>query len=111
MSRPSYLANNLELGMAIQAAQLHAVRPKRVYYPVSDGEPMGETDKHAAITMYCIEALRVHFADQPDVYVAGDNFLYFEEGNPRAVVSPDCYAVPGAGMKLRDCYMTWKEGG
>jgi len=97
--------------MAIAAERLAKARQRRVYYPTSDGEPMGETDKHATLTMYCIAALRIYFAAQPDVYVAGDNFLYYVEGNPRKVVSPDCYVVFGAGMKLRDCYKAWEEDG
>src|SRR5262249_48392949 len=36
---------------------------------------------------------------------------YYVEGNPRAVVSPDCYVVFGVGNQLRDCYKVWEEMG
>ena len=81
-----------------------------VLYPESDGEPVGETDVHRDETFSLIAVLKDHFADQPDVYVAGDNFIYFEEGNPRAVISPDVYVVWGVAMRQRRIYKLWEEG-
>jgi Uma2 family endonuclease len=72
---------------------------------------MGETDKHVDLIITCKEALRAYFADRPDVYIAGNNFLYFEEGHPKKCVSPDTYVIFGVPMRQRDCYMAWKEGG
>jgi Uma2 family endonuclease len=72
---------------------------------------MGETEKHRDLMIYCIEALRAYFADNPEVYVSGNNFLYYEEGNSRKVVSPDCYVVFGVPMRQRDLYKVWEEGG
>lgn len=86
-------------------------RDEEDLYPSSDGKPMGETDKHVELMLYCRMALMQFYRDRPNVYIAGNNFLYFEQGNPRAVVSPDCYVVPGIQMELRDTYMTWKENG
>jgi Uma2 family endonuclease len=71
---------------------------------------MAETDKHADVMVYLKEALRAHYAERPDVYISGNNFVFFEEGNPKARVSPDCYVVFGVPMRQRDSYMTWKEG-
>ena len=87
--------------------------PKKrpVFYPVSDGKPMAETDKHLLLMLYCIGALKLFFAEQPNFYVAGNNFLYWEEGNPKARISPDCYVVFGAENRLRDSYKAWEEGG
>ena len=87
-------------------------RPRRVHYPSSDGKPLGETDKHRNVIFYVIEALKTFFADRTgDVYVSGDNFIYYEEGNPRARVSPDAYVVFGVPMRERDSYFTWREDG
>jgi Uma2 family endonuclease len=72
---------------------------------------MGETDKHADQMIYCKEALRNYFAARSDVYVSGNNFVYYERGNPRAVVSPDVYVVYGVAKRQRDTYMVWKEAG
>jgi Uma2 family endonuclease len=72
---------------------------------------MAETDKHRRLMMYVIDALTVYFDKRPDVYVAGNNFLFWEEGNPKARISPDVYVVFGPSPDARDSYMSWKEGG
>jgi Uma2 family endonuclease len=94
-----------------ELARSRAPRPREVVYPTSDGKPMAETDKHRKLMMYAIEALEAYFADRSDVYVSGNNFVFYEEGNPRACLSPDTYVVFGVSPELRDCYMSWKEGG
>jgi Uma2 family endonuclease len=84
---------------------------KEIFYPESDGEPMGETGIHVIETMYLIQAMEERFRAEPDVYVSGDMFLYFVEGDPRSVVSPDVYVVKGASKKVRRTYKFWEEGG
>src|SRR5690242_8713151 len=86
-------------------------KPRPVYYPTSDGKPMAETRLHQDLIIYCLEALRYRYKDRPDVEIAGNNFIYFEQGNPKARVSPDCYVVFGVEKRLRDSYMVWREGG
>lgn len=86
-------------------------RPTDSEYPTSDGELMAETDKHRRLMMYVIDALSVHFDGRPDVYVAGNNFLFWQEGDPKARISPDVYVVFGPSPDARDSYMAWKEGG
>ena len=88
-----------------------ASKIKEPFYPTSDGEPMAESDLHWDVTAYCCNALRSWFASRPDVYVASDNFLYYERGNPKSVVSPDCYVIFGVAMELRDSYKAWENGG
>ena len=82
-----------------------------VEYPCSDGQPMAETDIHAMCMVYVTCALRRWFErrGQEDVYVGSNNFLYYERGNPRAVVAPDVYVVVGAPACLRDTYLLWNE--
>ena len=82
-----------------------------VVYPTSDGQPMAETEVHGACMMYVASALRWWFRKhgRDDVHVGSNNFLYYERGNPRAVVSPDVYVVVGAPAGLRDTYMLWNE--
>jgi Uma2 family endonuclease len=85
--------------------------PNDVVYPCSDGQPMAETDIHATCMMYVTYALKgwLKRRARTDVYVASNNFLYFERGNPRAVVSPDVYVVMGVPAHLRDTYLLWNE--
>ena len=83
-----------------------------VFYPTSDGQPMAETSVHGDCMMYVTSALRWWFGrhGRDDVYVGMNNFLYYERGNPRAVVAPDVYVVVGApAHPPRDTYMLWKE--
>ena len=83
--------------------------PPAVEYPCSDGQPMAETEFQLIPLIEAISALRSHFANRDDVYVVGDMFLYYEEGNPRAVVAPDLFAVVGAPKHWRHTYKLWEE--
>ena len=67
-----------------------------VDYPYRDGRPMAESDAHLGAMLYLLPVLRTHFAHRPDVYVGGDMFVYYEQGNPEAVVAPDVFVVMGA---------------
>ena len=83
-----------------------------VFYPTSDDQPMAETALHAACMVHVASALGWWFKKhgRDDVYVGMNNFLYYERGNPRAVVAPDVYVVVGApAHPPRDTYMLWKE--
>jgi Uma2 family endonuclease len=81
-----------------------------VYYPESDGKPMGETEFHRDEIYGLIWALRQHYRDVPDVHVTGDLFLYYAQGDPRAVVCPDVFVVKGVSKQKRRIYKAWEEG-
>lgn len=81
-----------------------------VEYPESDGQPMAETDLHRNDMTYLVDALGHHFRDRPDVYVSGNLFLYYEEGNPSACVAPDLFVVVGVKSHQRKTYRLWEEG-
>ena len=83
-------------------APTSATRQRKVYYPTRDGKPMAETDKHADLMRYTIDSLQVYYADQADVYVSGNNFVFYQEGEPKKRISPDCYVVYGAAKHLRE---------
>ncbi|MDY6875853.1 MAG: Uma2 family endonuclease [Chloroflexota bacterium] len=90
------------------------VRPRvifrpSVYYPESDGEPMAETDTHINQLIYLREALSDYLRDDPNVYVAGNLFVYYEEGDPSQVVAPDVFVVKGVPKRDRRIYQVWKE--
>jgi Uma2 family endonuclease len=82
---------------------------QQVHYPESDGKPMGETDVHIDALIYLREALRDHFRDDPQMYVAGNMLLYYEEGNPAACVAPDVFVVQGVAKHERRTYKLWEE--
>jgi Uma2 family endonuclease len=81
-----------------------------VYYPESDGKPMGETEFHRDEIYGLIWALRQHYRDVPDIHVTGDLFLYYAQGDPRAVVCPDVFVVKGVSKEKRRIYKLWGEG-
>jgi Uma2 family endonuclease len=79
-------------------------------YPDSDGLPMAESDAARDYLIYGVEALGIYFQDDSQVYVSGNIFVYYEEGNPKSVVSPDVLVVMGVEKKQRRSYKTWEEG-
>jgi Uma2 family endonuclease len=90
-------------------AQPVAYASRRVDYPSSDGLPLAENDFQRKPLIYAIEALTAYFQDRDDVYVSGNLFLYYEEGNPQAVVAPDVFVVLGAAKHDRPSYRLWQE--
>ena len=71
---------------------------------------MAESDTHIRFMMDCRTALEEHFRDDPNVYVSGNNLMYYVEGNPRRSVSPDVYVVFGIPKHERPIYKLWEEG-
>jgi Uma2 family endonuclease len=83
-----------------------------VYYPDSDGKPLGETPQHVRNLRYLIEPLEVWFANDPMAFVAGNMFVYYERGDPRRHVSPDVFVVRGVPKETspeRRRYLVWEE--
>ena len=86
----------------------------KVHYPESDGRPMGESEIHAEVLEDLRFALVRRYAGVPDIYVWGNLFLYYREGDPKACVCPDIFLVKGVGKKRdnrRRTYKLWEEGG
>jgi Uma2 family endonuclease len=92
-------------------SQKSKARPvfEEVIYPESDGKPMAETDIHCDYMIDLREALKDFFRDDPNVYVAGNLFVYYQEGDARKQVAPDVFVVQGVEKKLRRYYQIWKE--
>ncbi len=88
----------------------HFVKGAHVHYPESDGKPMAETDIHRDLMLEAIEAIREHFRDEPNFYVSGNLFVYYQEGDPEKVVAPDFFAVRGVPRGPRRIYKVWEEG-
>lgn len=78
-------------------------------YPESDGKPMAETPKHQQVMIDCMDVMRRHFREVPDVFIGGNMFLYYEEGNPRKSISPDVFMVRGVSKKELRVYKTWEQ--
>ena len=88
----------------------HSALPATTFYPESDGEPVGETDIHRRLMFNLIFAL-TNWLSQTIAYVAGNLFIYYEEGDPTAVVAPDVFVIPGVPQADRRIYKTWEYEG
>jgi Uma2 family endonuclease len=82
-----------------------------VLYPESDGQPMTESDATRDYLFYCVEVLRLYFQSRRHIYVSGNLFIYYQEGNNRASISPDVFVIFGVSNRNRCSYKTWQEGG
>ena len=94
----------------VPPADSPAVPPTEIDYPSSDGKPLAENDAQLHAILYAVGALRVRYADRPDVYVSGDLLVYYEEGNRNVSVAPDAFVVFGVEDRLRMSYKAWEEG-
>ena len=86
------------------------VEDPSVSYPYTDGEPLAETDFQFNPLTEMVHALRVRYEDRPDVYVAGDMFVYYRMNVVEANVAPDVFVVFGVAKRPRQSYMVWREG-
>jgi len=82
---------------------------QEIEYPTSDGQPMAETPEHAQVIIDLLFGLKGRYVAVPDAWVGGNFFLYYEEGNPKARVSPDVLLAKGAGKWSRPAYLLWME--
>ncbi|MBC1240055.1 Uma2 family endonuclease [Nostoc sp. 2RC] len=80
-----------------------------IEYPDEDGKPMAEGDLQCSYLIYARSVLRIYFENHPDIYVAGNLFIYYEKGNPESVVAPDVFVVFGVEKRDRGSYKTWEE--
>lgn len=71
---------------------------------------MAETDIHRDLMIELISSLEKFFQADPQVYVSGNLFLYYEKGKPGHVVAPDVFVVRGVPKQQRRVYKLWQEG-
>jgi Uma2 family endonuclease len=83
--------------------------PIAIDYPDSDGLPMAESDFQRDPLIYAVEVLKMHFRNRRDVYVSGNLFLYYQEGDAQRRVAPDVFVVFGAPNYDRASYRLWEE--
>jgi putative restriction endonuclease len=80
-----------------------------VFYPSSDGEPVGETEWHVCGLFLLRQALEDAFQCCPDVKVPSAMFLYYVEGDPSPRTTPDIMVIKGVGKHFRRSIKTWIE--
>ncbi|MBD2145064.1 Uma2 family endonuclease [Sphaerospermopsis sp. FACHB-1194] len=80
-----------------------------VIYPDSDGQPMANNTEQFRWILVIQQNLDWLFADNPDVFVAGDLFWYPIEGKNYIVNAPDVMVVFGRPKGKRGSYLQWQE--
>jgi Uma2 family endonuclease len=90
-------------------SQITAPTPSKIIYPDSDGQPMSDNTKQFRWIVTIKENLELLFADQPDVFVAGDLLWYPVEGNPKIRQAPDAMVAFGRTKGDRGSYKQWEE--
>ena len=84
-----------------------------IYYPEEDGVPLPDGPEQEIHFYRITPVLRAYLEQYYDVIVTGDTFLYYERGNPRAVVAPDCHVTFGVNrddILPHNSYFTWHLG-
>ncbi|MEG3438643.1 Uma2 family endonuclease [Pannus brasiliensis CCIBt3594] len=82
---------------------------REIIYPDSDGQPMADNTEQFRWIVLFKENLECLFADDPDVFVAGDLLWYPVEGRPDIRVAPDVFVAIGRSKGYRGSYRQWQE--
>jgi Uma2 family endonuclease len=82
-----------------------------IIYPDSDGQPMADNTVQFRWIMMLYHNLSWLFADNSEVFVAGDLLWYPVEGDNKTRQAPDVMVVFGVEKGDRGSYQQWKEKG
>ena len=80
-----------------------------VIYPDSDGKPMSDNTKQFRWIVLIQQNLAALFAQDANVFVAGDLLWYPVEGDNKTRYAPDAMVIFGRPKKDRGSYQQWKE--
>ena len=80
-----------------------------IIYPDSDGQPMADNTKQFNWIVTIKENLELLFADDPNVFVAGDLLWYPVKGDNKTRIAPDALVVFGRPKGDRGSYRQWEE--
>jgi Uma2 family endonuclease len=83
--------------------------PPDIHYPDSDGKPMADNTLQFRWILVIEQNIDWLFAEDPDVFVAGDLLWYPVEGNNRLSMAPDTMVVFGRPKGYRGSYQQWRE--
>jgi Uma2 family endonuclease len=90
-------------------SQARSFDPATIVYPESDGQPMADNTEQFRWIVVIKENLEWLFADNPDVFIAGDLLWYPIEGKPQIRIAPDALVAFGRPKGKRGSYLQWKE--
>lgn len=91
--------------------QLQSLPSSDIIYPESDGKPMADNTKQFRWIVIIKQNLDQLYANDPNVFVAGDLFWYPVEGRNTIVQAPDVMIALGRPKGDRPSYKQWQENG
>lgn len=87
--------------------------PQRaIYYPVSDDR--GESGLQFYVVDILVGQLKVYFQSmEQQALVGGNQFFYWERGNPASCLAPDVYIIEDEAVPIRtvSAWNVWERGG
>ena len=81
-------------------------------YPPNE-KPRPDGMRQEIVITQQLHVFREYFRDRSDVVMSANNFIYYEQGNPRARVAPDWYVSFGVNPEAiisRESYLVWEVG-
>ncbi len=85
--------------------------PPAIVYPDSDGKPMADNTLQFEWIVTIEGGVESLFAQNPEVFVAGDLLWYPVEGKPKIQIAPDVLVAFDRPKGRRGSYKQWEEGG
>lgn len=91
--------------------QIPSPTQQQIIYPESDGLPMANNTDQFRWILVIEQNLEWMYANDENVFVAGDLFWYPIEGRSNIVNAPDVMVVFGTPKRRRSSYQQWNESG
>ncbi|NJL88562.1 MAG: hypothetical protein HC916_01255 [Coleofasciculaceae cyanobacterium SM2_1_6] len=82
---------------------------RKIVYPDSDGQPMADNTQQFRWIVFIKENLELLFANDANVFVAGDLLWYPVQGKPEIRVAPDVMVAFARPKGDRGSYQQWRE--
>jgi Uma2 family endonuclease len=95
--------------MVSQLSQKQLAKPE-IIYPESDGKAMADNTKQFRWILTIQQNIDWLYANDPQVFVAGDLLWYPIEGQTQITAAPDTMVVFGRPKGDRGSYKQWEEG-
>ena len=89
--------------------QLQSPDKQNIIYPDDNGEPMSDNTEQFRLIVWIKENSELLFANDPNVFIAGDLLWYPVEGNNKLCQAPDVMVVFGRPKGYRGSYQQWHE--
>ena len=89
--------------------QLEIQTHREIVYPDSDGQPMADNTVQFRWIAVLYHNLAWLFAENPEVFVAGDLLWYPVVGDDKLRQAPDVMVAFGVSKRDRGSYQQWKE--